>query len=273
MLFRSIYNACLELDLSEDTVSLPLNDWLREQENRLHASSTALLRKTLNAENAPKAEIIRLPTIMKPASPYRLKQTWLYAAMSLLLIIACSAYSLIEEASDKPLVNPLEGAIAPFGLTLPHELPAPAISNELPDELQYKDVDRQSLIAFLNGRNSLLAEAGYYDAIVEAAASFDIHPVFLFAITGQEQSFVPRTDPNALAIANNPFNVFYSWRDYNSSIDDSAAIAARTIVRLSKNRPPEIDAFTWINREYAEDPNWSNGVRAIFDKIMSEIDT
>ena len=81
----------------------------------------------------------------------------------------------------------------------------------------------------------------------------DIHPLFLFAITGQEQAFVPRTHKLAKQIANNPFNVYYSWKEYNTTIEQSARIAANTINRLSEDRPYNIDAITWINREYAED--------------------
>jgi hypothetical protein len=75
----------------------------------------------------------------------------------------------------------------------------------------------------------------------------------------------------ALEIANNPFNVFHSWKEYNTTITQSARIAARTVVNSSKNRPDGIDPFTWINRRYAEDQLWADGVRSIWTSMSKHI--
>ncbi len=271
-----IYKLCLELDHSQDSIAKPLHAWLREQEVRLFSASPLAGEDNNGKEEAhPKqALVIPFPVVAPPSRMNRRRsRTWVFGALSLLLISVCSLYGMLQSAAsdmNTPLINPLETASAPFGMMIPMELPEAPYPNELPKELQYEAIDQHQLIAFLKSRDSMLAEPAFYDAIMEAAESFNIHPAFLFAITGQEQSFVPKSDGNAEKIANNPFNVFYSWRDYNTSIKDSAAIAARTIVRLSKNRPPGMDAFTWINREYAEDPNWANGVRAIYNKIIIE---
>lgn len=143
--------------------------------------------------------------------------------------------------------------------------------NELPTHYQYHEVNDEKLKQYLNSRSSLLAEQRYYDVIVATAKQFNISPLLLFAITGQEQGFVPRDHEQAEEIANNPFNVFHSWQDYNTTIEKSTEIAARTIVNLSKGRPDDVEAIAWINRKYAEDPNWSKGVTSLFATITNYI--
>jgi hypothetical protein len=141
------------------------------------------------------------------------------------------------------------------------------IHNNLPSYLQYEQVDDKNLREWLNGRKSILAEEPYYSSIMNAASEFNIDPLLLFAITGQEQGFVSKEHVNADKIANNPFNVFHSWEDFNTNISESSRIAARTIVNVSKDRPKEADPFQWINRKYAEDPNWWVGVSTIYKQL------
>jgi hypothetical protein len=143
--------------------------------------------------------------------------------------------------------------------------------NELPAMLQYKDVNRERLVQYLDSKDSMLSESEYMEPIFDAAKQFDIDPLLLFAITGQEQAFVPRSHKKAEQIINNPFNVFHSWQEYNTTIRKSAEVAARTIARLSKDRPSGTDPFTWINREYAEDPHWADGVRSIWNAITKYV--
>ncbi|WP_144449105.1 hypothetical protein [Halalkalibacter nanhaiisediminis] len=143
--------------------------------------------------------------------------------------------------------------------------------NDLTGYLQYEQVNETSLRNWLNNRDSLLADEPYFSTILSVAKEFNIHPFLLFAITGQEQSYVPRSNQNAVEIANNPFNVFHSWEDYNTDILNSSQIAARTIVNLSKDRPEGTDPIQWINRKYAEDKNWWRGVSSIFDMLTREV--
>lgn len=138
------------------------------------------------------------------------------------------------------------------------------MANELPQQLQYQTIDTMKLQDWLNGRNSLLADEPYFSTIIKVADDFNINPLLLFAITGQEQGFVSRDHQKAKEIGNNPFNVFHSWEDFNTNILESSQIAARTIVNLSRERPEEEDPIQWINRKYAEDQNWWKGVSAIF---------
>ncbi len=143
------------------------------------------------------------------------------------------------------------------------------IEEELNIELRYKSVDAELLKVWLEGKDSILSESPYFEAIIDTAKEFDIDPLFMFAITGQEQSFVPRSNKYAKKIANNPFNVYGSWRDYNTDIFDSAAIAARTIINLGKKRPFYRDPIEWINRKYAEDKEWWVKVRIIFNSLQN----
>lgn len=139
----------------------------------------------------------------------------------------------------------------------------------MPDRLRYDDIDAKAVKAYLRSRDSLLADEPYFGAIVASAREFDVNPLLLFAITGQEQGFVPRTGKQSRQIVNNPFNVFHSWQEYNTDIADSSEIAARTIARRIAKRPEGHEPFEWLNLTYAEDPAWSEGVRSIFDKLAT----
>ena len=137
----------------------------------------------------------------------------------------------------------------------------------LPDYFNYKNIDKVKLLEFLNTRDSILAEEPYFSAIIRSSKEFNLNPHILFAITGQEQSFVPKNHEDAEKIANNPFNVFHSWEEYNTDIYDSSRIAARTIINLAKDKPTNMDIFDWINSKYAGDVKWGRGVKEIFEKI------
>ncbi|RUS46853.1 glucosaminidase domain-containing protein [Cohnella sp. AR92] len=144
---------------------------------------------------------------------------------------------------------------------------ARADASGMPVELRYMDFEREPVLAYLHGRDSLLAQEPYFTAIIESAREFDVNPLLLLAITGQEQGFVPRTHKQAKEIANNPFNVFHSWQEYNTDIRDSSRIAAKTIAKRGGSTPEGEDAIEWINRKYAEDMAWSTGVRQLFAKL------
>lgn len=139
----------------------------------------------------------------------------------------------------------------------------------LPDEFKYKIIDETSLREFLNSRGSILSEEPYFSIIINTSQDFNLNPLLLFAIAGQEQSFVPKNSTNAIKIANNPYNVFNSWQNYNTDIKDSSRIASRTVINLSKDRPSNIDLFIWINRKYSEDKNWHYGVRSIYEQLKT----
>ncbi|SDE90258.1 hypothetical protein SAMN04488542_103151 [Fontibacillus panacisegetis] len=142
----------------------------------------------------------------------------------------------------------------------------------IPAELRYVDVNKKRLQAFLQERNSMLADDPYFSSIIESGRLYDIHPLLLFAITGQEQGFVPKSHKDAKKIANNPFNVFGSWESYNSSIEASSNIAAKTVKNISNRRPGASHPIQWLNQTYAEDPNWWIGVTWFFNTMLQEIE-
>ncbi|SFB15468.1 hypothetical protein SAMN05216312_10485 [Cohnella sp. OV330] len=133
----------------------------------------------------------------------------------------------------------------------------------------YLPFDAEAVKAYLKGRDSMLAERPYFEAIVESARRHGIDPLLLFAVAGQEQGFVPKSAKKAKQIANNPFNVFHSWETYNTDIGDSSGIAAKLLAKLAAGIPEGEEPFAWMNRTYAEDPLWSDGVRAIYAKLQS----
>lgn len=143
-------------------------------------------------------------------------------------------------------------------------------NSNLPYYIRYHEIRTGRLKDFLAKRNSLLAEEPYFSAILGTAKKYNLNPLILFAITGQEQNFVPKSEKYASKIANNPFNVFHSWKEYNTNIKDSSEIAARTIINLSENRPDTTDPFLWIGKKYAEDTHWGYGVRDIFKELEQE---
>jgi len=139
----------------------------------------------------------------------------------------------------------------------------------MPQALRYAEFDEAAVKAYLRSRDALLADEPYFGAIVASARKYDVHPLLLFAIAGQEQGFVPKSNKEAQRIANNPFNVFHSWQEYNTNISDASDIAAKLIAKLGRSRPAGHEPFDWFNRTYAEDPAWSDGVRKLFAKLVS----
>ncbi|MCR2802857.1 hypothetical protein [Paenibacillus soyae] len=259
-----VYALCLELDQRDEAIAGPLRRWVREKEAVLFLTESSSTAGQLAEASSRLAEVIPLrPPIHPIIRRRRRDRLLLYGVLSACVVAATVIFNwTISTPQEGPVPVAQQQTVQPAAS-------AEARVNELPDELRYADIDRKRLIGYLDDKSSLLAEPRYFDAIIDASKQFDIHPAFLFAITGQEQAFVPASHERAKEIANNPFNVFHSWQDFNTTIEQSAQIAARTIVRLSKDRPAEVNPFTWINREYAEDPNWSKGVESIFRAIVS----
>lgn len=140
-----------------------------------------------------------------------------------------------------------------------------------PRSLGFMSVNKDRLRGYLKRSNSLLADEPYFSKIMEACAKNDVHPALLFAIAGQEQGFVKRGSENAALIVNNPFNVYHSWSEYNTNIEDSATIASITVRNILTDRPQGENAFKWLNKTYAEDPNWWTGTETIFFTIEAYI--
>lgn len=141
------------------------------------------------------------------------------------------------------------------------------INSNVPSYFNYKDINKNSLKRYLHNKNSLLGEEPYFSTLITVAENFNLNPLVLFAITGQEQAFVPANNKDAKKIVNNPFNVFHSWQEYNTNLKDAAEIACRTVINLCKDRPNTEEPFHWINRKYAEDPKWGEGVLKIYNEL------
>jgi putative ABC transport system permease protein len=196
-------------------------------------------------------------------------------ALSLLTLLILSLYSLTNVIKDNNILGDKlknknevkQNYVSGIDTTDSYVKDVMSYHPYLPDYFNYKSVDKDKLLGFLNTRNSMLAEEPYFSAIIKASKEFNLNPYILFAISGQEQSFVPKDSEDAEKIANNPFNVFHSWQEYNTDIYDSSRIVARTVINLAKDKPANIDIFDWINNKYADDKNWGSGVREIFERL------
>ncbi len=143
--------------------------------------------------------------------------------------------------------------------------------SHIPLPLRYREMNWENLRSYLSSRNSILAIEPYFSDIINSAKKFNLNPLILFSIAGHEQAFVPMDHKFAKEMANNPFNVYRSWEEYNTTIVDSATITARTVFNLLKDRPEEENPFKWINRKYAQDRNWYRGVWSIYKMLEEEI--
>lgn len=141
----------------------------------------------------------------------------------------------------------------------------------LHEDFKYKSIDTFLLKKYLHEKNSLLADEPYFSTIIQTAEEFNINPLLLFAISGQEQGFVPKNSSDSIKIANNPFNVFHSWQNYNTNIKDSSEIVSRTVANLSLNRPESVDPFIWLNQKYSEDKSWFKGVKSIYSSLEQSV--
>jgi len=134
----------------------------------------------------------------------------------------------------------------------------------------YKIYNYSLFKEYLSSRESKLVEADYFQTIVDISREYDLDPLLLFAIIGQEQSFVPKNNIYSNKIINNPYNVFNSWRYYNTSLTDTTKIACYTLNRILSDLPEDEEPFKWINKTYAEDEKWAEGVRKIYNTIKNK---
>ena len=212
------------------------------------------------------SHIDTLPKLLPIRSMLKYIYTKAQVCLSLLTIcILLLTYTVY--AYHHHLVEKNFSKLTQIEMNLPLSITLGASANYLQAHLQYKSFDESALKDWLKQRHSVLANEPYFSVIIDTAQSFDINPLLLFAITGQEQNFVPSTHSSALKMANNPFNLYGSWQIYNTSIEDAALIVSRTIIRLGKDCPPNQDQIQWINKSYAADPNWHIGVTYFLNEL------
>ncbi len=283
-----IFRACSTFPEESALFWDTLTDWLnREQATAFTASQVKWIASQALTPKAPPIASSYLKA--SPTHPLTLKELffsycfttwailkkykeWSLACVLLLFLSLTIAYPFYKDYQEQRLYTQTLRALAnsplPPIVVEPVEVKKlPQVESPLQPHLQYKWIDEEALIAWLAERQSLLAEEPYFGSILEVAEEFNINPLLLFAITGQEQGFVPSTHSKASIIANNPFNVYGSWQDFNTNITDTSRIAARTILNLSKDCPPNEDPIKWLNRRYAEDPNWHIGVSQILAQL------
>lgn len=95
----------------------------------------------------------------------------------------------------------------------------------------------------LNTRNGAIGSPEQFNLIIQKAYANDIDPLLLFAIIGQEQAFVPKDSSSMNQMINNPFNVFHSWQEFNTTLEDSTQIAIHTIENRLSYKPLEASPF------------------------------
>lgn len=148
----------------------------------------------------------------------------------------------------------------------------------VPVELSYKTMNIEAVKSYLDKRNSALADYGILQMIDRAGKAKNVDPRLLIAITGQEQSYVPKSNRHAAEIIKNPWNVFGCWckgKGSTLTTEQAATIAAATIVKLSQDRPPNRDPIEWLSTTdnprgfYAEHSGWWIGVSRNLKAIIA----
>ncbi|WP_168121897.1 M23 family metallopeptidase [Paenibacillus sp. HB172176] len=153
----------------------------------------------------------------------------------------------------------------------------PNAEQNMPLELSYRPLRTEAVMQYLTAKKSALADPEILAMIDKAGKSQNVDPHFLIAITGQEQSFVPSNKLHADLIIRNPWNVFGCWcsgKGAELTTEESALIAAKTIVKLSQSRPATVDPIYWlVSRDnphgyYAEHMGWWIGVKAFYKALL-----
>ena len=302
-----VFKACSSLDLSDEACFERLADWInRHHKGYFSKEEVFMLLQSMKEGTLEKQELSKptpLASISAPPVSSEAKAAVSSPAASasdlwqlpfFLGILKNKLLQTLEAPSYMLFISALIllAGLGTFRLTTPtdysKEAPLPSYAkhiptqnqrdlfeksspslNEscLPQDFQYKRIDTGALYHWLNKKNSLLAEPLYFNQMIKTAKHYNINPLLMFAIVGQEQSFVPKSHPKAALIANNPFNVYGSWEDFNTNIEDTSKIAARTILTLGKDCPKDEPFIKWLNRKYAEDPSWHIGVSQIFEEL------
>jgi hypothetical protein len=128
--------------------------------------------------------------------------------------------------------------------------PAPQVTAQDIIYQPIKDID--AVKAYLKKLNSaLVTDPSYLQILDQIGQQCNMNPLFLIAVTGAEQSFVPTTKSNWTKVIQNPFNVTGgngpgSWETYQPGFAVSANIAARTLAIDSLGCPEGWSVVYWI---------------------------
>lgn len=128
--------------------------------------------------------------------------------------------------------------------------PAPQVTDQ---DIVYQPIKNMDAVeSFLKNRNSaLVTDPSYMQTLNTIGQQCNLNPLFLVAVTGAEQSFVPTTDSDWRLVIQNPFNVTGgngpgSWETYQPGFAVSANIAARTLANDSLGCPSGWNVVEWI---------------------------
>ncbi|WP_436664538.1 hypothetical protein ACOALA_20605 (plasmid) [Alicyclobacillus acidoterrestris] len=147
-------------------------------------------------------------------------------------------------------------------------------------ELAFHPVNAQLLYEYVHERGSVFTLSDI-ETIVSAAQKYDVSAVLLIAITGQELSFIPASNPDAHEMEQNPFDVEApgsngpgNWATFHVSLQYSADIAAGTVHNKLIFPPPAGESpIQWMDDPanpygaYAQDTNWWVGVSDFYQSI------
>lgn len=276
-----IFKACTALDISDEHYFESLTTWVNNNQNHHFSKEQVVeLKAKLNdvqqplkiltpsedklAALPPHTYVFNIINILKNRTSLVLIAVMMTLGTVVLSKNLSHGSNTHKNITNTPIETMFDTEEENILLTPIHpSTPQTDSNNALHKSLQHKEINTDALYNFLTKRDSTLADQPYFNSILDVAREFNINPLLMFAITGQEQSFVPKSNINATLIANNPFNVYGSWKRFNTDIDDASRIVARTILNLSKGCPENEDPLKWINKKYAEDPNWHLGVGQI----------
>ncbi len=207
----------------------------------------------------------RLAAALHLKAEKRLRPPLLVTALCLLiLLLAVSGLNSLHGPKNAHIDDPRVS----YATYQPHE--HPFFYTKESHYFPYERINIFALQSYLDmERQSMLADYETLQTIIHLAYQSNIDALLLFAIIGQEQGFVPNTPTTDARILNNPFNVFHSWQDYNTTLTDSTLIAIRTVKRRLSSYNGQGCPIEWLNGIYAEDPNWHVGVKLIYDKLKS----
>lgn len=237
---------------------------LKDKVKNKHEFEDKIGNDEIAVTSIKKEDLIEIKTIVNKNNK---KKQYIVTSIGITVILITSLYLGVNlkkkrNTNEISVINNEEAK--EVSTVLGSKLKGKTFNSNVPKYMKYKKIDKKKLRAYLKKRNSLLLEEPYFSSIICSAKEFNLNPIVLFSITGQEQGFVPKNQIEAKKIANNPFNVFHSWQEYNTDIKDSSEIAARTVFNICRDMPKNENVFKWINRTYAEDKEWYKGVESFF---------
>jgi len=269
---HDVFEAIFELDINEsakvglaetwlvETVQIPVPRWALEDYlyNKMHVPRRNLMPK--------KKPLFHLSNRFN----YEVFNHWMQRNLLKIAITALIIFSFISILNwiDQPNQKATPSSIVKFESKdmLDYDL----VLLHSDTKFEYESFDYFKIKYYISiTRDGLIGDSNHFNQIIHKAYINNIDPLLLFAIIGQEQSFVPNSEIEQAKIINNPYNVFHSWQAYNTNLRDSTQIAINTIKNRLASKPYGISPFQWLGQTYAEDIAWPVGVESIYEQLVS----